>query len=95
MPSHSREGKDSVLYRRYLARALEDLTQEKVNEVAEYLDRRDRYMAGREDIPGLVGEGYENDSEATESDKPSTSLRRNPKKKRLKKNPFSGKAGSD
>jgi hypothetical protein len=71
MPSHSREGKDSVLYRRYLARALEDLTQEKVNEVAEYLDRRDRYMAGREDIPGFVGEGYENDSEATESDKPS------------------------
>lgn len=28
-------------------------------------------MAGREDIPGFVGEGYENDSEATESDKPS------------------------
>lgn len=33
------------------------LSQERIDEVADYLNRRDRYMAGKEAVPGLEEEG--------------------------------------
>lgn len=33
------------------------LSQERIDEVADYLNRKDRYMAGKEAVPGLEEEG--------------------------------------
>ncbi|KAK9081410.1 hypothetical protein Sjap_026602 [Stephania japonica] len=63
VPGSDRVGKNDVLYERYLINALKDFTETEVEEIARYLDFKDKAMMGRAKEKDKNAQGNKSDEE--------------------------------
>lgn len=63
VPGSDRVGKNDVLYERYLRNALKDFTETEVEEIARYLDFKDKAMMGRAKEKDKDAQGNKSDEE--------------------------------
>lgn len=63
VPGSDRVGKNDVLYERYFRNALKDFTETEVEEIARYLDFKDKAMMGRAKEKDKDAQGNKSDEE--------------------------------